>query len=52
MACLLVVALGAASLWATDLGIALGFGVRAGAILAGWHLPSFSPARGHDGGGG
>jgi uncharacterized membrane protein YeiH len=42
---ILAVALGASSLWATGLGIALGFGVRAGAILAGWHLPSFSPAR-------
>ncbi len=45
---ILAVALGASSLWATGLGIALGFGVRAGAILAGWHLPSFSPARNAD----
>ncbi|MSQ67767.1 MAG: trimeric intracellular cation channel family protein [Gammaproteobacteria bacterium] len=48
MAYLLAVALGAPSLWATGLGIAVGFGVRAGAILAGWHLPSFSPARTSD----
>jgi uncharacterized membrane protein YeiH len=29
--------------WASTIGIALGFGVRAGAILGGWRLPPFTP---------
>jgi uncharacterized membrane protein YeiH len=29
--------------WASAVAVALGFGVRAGAILQGWHLPAFAP---------
>lgn len=29
--------------WASGVGIVLGFIVRAGAILAGWHMPAFKP---------
>ncbi len=31
------------STWASAIAIALGFAVRAGAIVAGWHLPAFTP---------
>jgi len=30
--------------WASALAVVLGFGVRAGAILQGWHLPAFTPS--------
>ena len=29
--------------WASAIAVVLGFGVRAGAILQGWHLPAFAP---------
>ena len=29
--------------WASAIAVVLGFGVRAGAILQGWHLPAFTP---------
>ena len=29
--------------WASAIAVMLGFGVRAGAILQGWHLPAFTP---------
>ncbi len=35
--------LGAGEAVAIAIAVALGFGVRAGAIIAGWHLPAFSP---------
>jgi uncharacterized membrane protein YeiH len=31
------------AVWASVIAIPLGFGVRAGAILGGWHLPAFEP---------
>jgi uncharacterized membrane protein YeiH len=35
--------LGVDDTWAIAIAIALGFGVRAGAILRGWSLPAFTP---------
>jgi uncharacterized membrane protein YeiH len=35
-------------LWASAIAVALGFGVRAGAILAGWSLPAFAPPKGRE----
>lgn len=35
--------LGVDDIWAIAIAVALGFGVRAGAILRGWSLPAFTP---------
>jgi len=35
-------------IWASGIAVVLGFGVRAGAILAGWSLPPFAPPKGKD----
>ncbi|HEX5005662.1 MAG TPA: trimeric intracellular cation channel family protein [Hyphomonadaceae bacterium] len=35
--------LGLTDAWAIAIAILLGFGVRAGAIMAHWHLPAFTP---------
>jgi uncharacterized membrane protein YeiH len=36
------------NLWASGIAVALGFIVRAGAILAGWHMPAFVPPKGKE----
>jgi uncharacterized membrane protein YeiH len=38
-----LVSLNMQSVWASAIGVALGFGVRAGAIVFGWSLPAFRP---------
>ncbi len=37
--------LGLDAIWSAGAAVALGFGVRAGAILQGWSLPAFSPPK-------
>ena len=41
---IVLVSLNMQSVWASVIGVALGFTVRAGAILAGWHMPAFKPS--------
>ncbi|MDP3736662.1 MAG: trimeric intracellular cation channel family protein [Hyphomonadaceae bacterium] len=36
------------TVWASAIGVALGFGVRAGAIVSGWSLPAFKPSEKED----
>lgn len=36
------------SVGASGIAVVLGFGVRAGAIIAGWHLPAFAPPEKRD----